>query len=78
MSASKKKILVIIFVLCIPSLLNSIGFTGFENYSIVSVMSIGTVLIRTESIETILGVTMMFIVSGIVSLITGYKKWCVT
>lgn len=78
MSASKKQIITVLIVLCIPALLTSIGFVGFENYSIISVMSIGPMMIRIGSIIPALCTSIVFGIVAVVSIIKGYKKWCIT
>lgn len=78
MWSSRKNIIIVLFVLCMPALLGSAGLTGFENYSIISIMSIGPLLLRTQSIAITGLITVVVGIAGSMCLISGYRKWCVT
>jgi len=78
MSANKKQIVTVLIILCIPALLTSIGFVGFEKYSIISIMSIGPMMLRIGNIFPVLCTTIIFVVAAVVGAIKGYRKWCIT
>lgn len=78
MTVNQRKTLIVSFILCAPALLSVMGFAGFENYSVVSVMSIGPLLLKVKSITVVGVVGVAIIAVGIMSLVRGYRKWCIT
>lgn len=78
MTVNQRKTIIVSFILCAPALLSVMGFAGFENYSVVSVMSIGPLLLKVKSIAVVGVVGVAIIAVGIMSLVRGYRKWCIT
>lgn len=78
MWVTQKHAIIILFILCVPSILGTIGLTGFEKYSVISVMSIGPLMIRTQNLITVCATVLIFVAMAVVSMIKGYKKWCIT
>ena len=74
----QKKTIFASFIICVPSLLTMVGFSGFENYSIISVMSIGPMMLRIRDIFVMVTVIGAIGVVGVMSLLQGYRKWCET
>lgn len=66
------------FVLCIPELLVMIGFGFFKYVSIVEVLSVAPFLFQIKNVAVVAAASLLFVLIGVQSVRTGYKKWCVT
>ncbi|MGN0383793.1 MAG: hypothetical protein ACI4DS_05935, partial [Eubacterium sp.] len=66
------------FLLSLPAVLTIVGVEFFRYLSIINILSIVPFLLQVKSIAIVGIVILAFVVVGIVSLIGGYRKWCIT
>lgn len=64
-------------VLCIPELLVMAGFGFFKYVSIVEVLSVVPFMYQTKNMA-VTAAAFVFLLLGIWSVRTGYKKWCIS
>lgn len=66
------------FVLCVPSLLTLVGIHFMQYLSIIRILSIVPFLLQVQNVGIVAAVCAVFLALGTVSMVNGYKKWCVT
>lgn len=65
-------------LLCVPAFLTAVGIEFFRYLSITNILSIIPFLLQVQSVAIVSTAVLVFVIVGIISMINGYKKWCIT
>lgn len=75
---SQKTAIVLVLILCIPTLLTTAGFTGFRYISLTEILSIAPFLVQTQNMLLMSISGDVFMVVALWCIGCAYKKWCIT